>query len=87
MCDDDGQTFVDYLGATFQEPEDPFPVLQSHRDTVVDRLRATRRHKRHWEKYRWLAEYHNAVVRQRLPKAGELLIAAEAMTWQFSSFE
>ncbi|HKG38781.1 MAG TPA: hypothetical protein VKB25_07310 [Conexibacter sp.] len=87
MCDDDGQTFVDYLGATFQEPEDPYPVLQGHRDTVVDRLHVTRRRKRQWEKYRWLAEYHNAVMRRQLPKAGELLIAAEAMTWEFSSFD
>jgi hypothetical protein len=87
MCDDDGQTFVDYLGATFQEPEDPFPVLQDHRDTVVNRLHSSRRQKRRWEKYRWLGEYHNAVVRQRLPKADELLIAPSTMTWQFSSFE
>jgi hypothetical protein len=87
MCDDDGQTFVDYLAATFQAPEDPFPTLQAHRDTVVDRLQAHRRSKRRWEKYRWLGEYHNTIVRRRLPKAGELLIEPPAMTWQFSSFE
>lgn len=87
MCDDDGQTFVDYLAATFQEPEDPFPALQSHRDTVVDRLHRSRGSKRRWEKYRWLGEYHNAVVRRRLPRAGELLVSTPAMTWQFSAFE
>jgi len=87
MCDDDGHSFVDYLGAAVLEPDDPFPVLQRHRDTVVDRLQHSRRHKRRWEKYRWLGEYHNAVVRRRLPKARELAIEAPAMAWKFSPFE
>lgn len=87
MRDDDGQTFIDYLGAVVEEPDDPIPLLRSHRDTVVDRLHGSRRHKRRWEKYRWLGEYHNAVVRRRVPKARELLIDPPAMTWQFGSFE
>jgi hypothetical protein len=86
MCDEDGQTFVDYLGAAFQEPYDLFSVLQGHRDTVVDRLHDSRRQKRRWEKYRWLAEYHNAVVRRRVPRARGLLIHPPAMTWEFSPF-
>lgn len=87
MCDHDGQTFIDYLGATFHDPDDGFSVLQGHQDTVVDRLHSTRGNKRRWEKYRWLGEYHNAVVRRRLPKARDLLVAPSAMTWQFSPFE
>jgi len=62
-------------------------MLRFHRDTVVDRLHRSRASKRRWEKYRWLAEYHNAVVRRRIPRAGELLVATPAMTWQFTSFE
>ncbi len=87
LCDDDGQTFVDYLGAVVDEPDGRPSLLRGHRDTVVDRLHGTRRHKRRWEKYRWLAEYHNAVIRRRLPRARELLIEPAAMTWQFSAFE
>lgn len=87
MCDDDGHTFVDYLGAAFQEPDDPFPVLQGHRDTIVDRLHGSRRHKRRWEKYRWLAEYHNAVVAKRLPRVRDLCVPESDMAWRFSSFE
>lgn len=87
ICDDDGQTFIDYLGAAVDTPHEPTSTLQFHRDTVVERLHRSRRHKRLWEKYRWLGEYHNAVVRTRLPKARELLIESPAMTWQFSSFE
>lgn len=86
LCDDDGQTFVDYLGAAVDEPDEPFSGLQRHRDTVVERLHANRRHKRRWEKFRWLGEYHNAVVRARSPKARKLLIEPSAMTWQFTPF-
>jgi len=86
MCDDDGQTFIDYLGAAFGEPYDPSFALLHHRNAVVERLHGSRRHKRHWEKYRWLAEYHNAVVRSRVPKARELIIEPSAMTWRFSPF-
>jgi len=86
LCDDDGHTFIDYLGAAVSNPHDPIPALQGHRDTIVERLHGSRRHKRRWEKYRWLGEYHNAVVRSRVPKARELLIAPAAMTWQFSAF-
>jgi hypothetical protein len=87
LRDDDGQTFIDYLGAVFDEPDDPLSLLRSHREIVIDRLHSSRRHKRHWEKHRWLAEYHNAVIRSRVPKARELLIDSSAMTWQFSAFE
>ena len=87
MRDDDGQIFINYVGAAVEEPDDQIPVLRQHRDAVMDRLHGTRQHKRLWEKYRWLAEYHNAVVPRRLPKARELLIDPLAMTWQFSAFE
>ena len=86
LRDDDGQTFIDYLGAVVEEPDDPTAMLRFHRDTVVDRLHHSRASKRRWAKYRWLAEYHNAVVRRRIPRAGELLVATPAMTWQFTSF-
>ncbi len=87
LCDDDGQTFVDYLGAAIEEPGDPAPMLRGHRDTVLDRLHGTRHHRQHWEKYRWLGDYHNAVVRRRMPRAGDLRVEPAAMTWQFSAFE
>ena len=87
LGDDDGHTFIDYLGAEAKTPHDPLPLLRGHRDTVVERLRGSRRSKRRWEKYRWLGEYHNAVVRTRFPKARELLIEPSATAWQFSPFE
>jgi len=87
LGDDDGQTFVDYLGTAANSPHDPIPVLRGHRDIVAERLRASRRHKHRWEKYRWLADYHNAIVSRRLPRARDLLIAPATMAWEFTPFE
>jgi hypothetical protein len=86
MRDADGHTFINYLGVLFDEPEDPEPSLAWHRDTVIARLREHRGNRRLWEKYRWLAEYHNDVVSRAFPKGPALLVPALDMTWQFASF-
>jgi hypothetical protein len=87
ISDDDGRVFVHYLSAVFDAPfEDYGPLLERHRDVVVERLASHRGDKPRWEKYRWLAEYHNAVVRRALPKAPGLLVPAPAMTWRFKAF-
>ncbi|HMJ35352.1 MAG TPA: hypothetical protein VK501_15685 [Baekduia sp.] len=86
LCDSDGWTFINYLGLLFDEPDDPRPALEAHRDQVTSRLVEHRGNKRVWEKYRWVAEYHNEVVRQRLPSEPALLVGAAAMTWQFGAF-
>lgn len=86
MRDGDGWSFINYLGLLFDEPEDPRPALAMHRDRVVECLSRHRGTKRVWEKYRWLAEYHNHVVMTRLPGSAELLVAASLMTWEFVSF-
>ncbi|HEY4094307.1 MAG TPA: hypothetical protein VGM33_02275 [Baekduia sp.] len=85
-CDSDGWTFINYLGLLFDEPDDPRPALEAHRARVTARLAEHRRDKRVWEKYRWVAEYHNEVVRQRLPREPALLVEPAAMTWQFGAF-
>lgn len=86
LCDDDGHTFINYLGLLFDEPDDPVLGLEQHRDAVVERLREHRGDKRRWEKYRWAAEYHNAVARRAMPKAPQLRIDGAETTWRFSSF-
>lgn len=86
LRDDDGHTFVNYLAAVFGTLTDPAPQLERHRDAVVSRLIAHSNDKHLWEKYRWVAEYHNAVVRRELPKARDRLVPADAMTWQFKAF-
>jgi hypothetical protein len=46
MRDDDGFTFIDYLALLFDEPIDPIPDLEVHRDAVVDRLQSHRAKRR-----------------------------------------
>lgn len=86
LCDADGWTFINYLGVLFDEPDDPRAALELHRDQITARLIQHRTTKRHWEKYRWVAEYHNAVVAERLPEESQLLVDAGDMTWRFESF-
>jgi hypothetical protein len=91
LHDADGHTFINYLAVLFDDTDDPTDGLRRHRDVVAARLDAHRDHKRRWEKYRWVAEYHNCVVtgavEQGLIDADDgLLIPSVTMTWQFDPF-
>lgn len=86
-CDDDGWTFINYLGVLFDEPDDPRPRLVAHRDILINRLAAHSGRRRLWEKYRWAAEYHNSIVSSELKREAGLLVPADLMTWQFRRFE
>lgn len=86
LCDDDGWTFVDYLAILFDEPEDPRPRLRTHRETLLAKLAEYSGERRLWEKYRWVAEYHNNVIADRLPGESDLLVQREAITWRFRRF-
>lgn len=83
--DADGHTFIDYLSLLLDEPVDPRPDIAMHRDRIVAQLGAHARNKRVWEKYRWVAEYHNDFIRRRLQDK-QLQVPSDAMTWQFSDF-
>jgi hypothetical protein len=85
LCDGDGWTFINYLDPLLEELDDPAPLLRDHRDRVVRCLGRHRDDKRVWEKYRWVAEYHNAFA----DRAGwaENRIPSEAMTWRFAPFD
>lgn len=63
LVDEDGVAFVDYLTGAFQaDPEIELPVrLHAHRDVVADLLKKHMTDFSRWSKYRWVAEYHNAV--------------------------
>jgi hypothetical protein len=91
LCDGDGWTFINYLDPLLEEPDDPVPVLQAHRDQVMGGLKLHRGDKRVWEKYRWVAEYHNAfveraVLERRLAAAEDVRVSAISMAWRFESF-
>jgi hypothetical protein len=86
LRDDEGSAFINYLGPLFEEPTDPTPALAMHRDVVTARLHEHRGQRSFWEKYRWVAEYHNAVIATRLPRETQLLIDTANMTSQFQTF-
>jgi hypothetical protein len=86
LRDGDGYVFVNYLGLLFDEPADPEPPLAIHRDAIATQLAAYAADKRIWEKYRWAAEYHNAVCAKTMPAADHLLVPPAATTWTFQSF-
>jgi hypothetical protein len=87
LQDNDGWTFIDYVtAALLEDARDPRPGVELHRDAILRQLAANRTDKRVWEKYRWVAEYHNHFVGQWFRRDAELAIAASEMTWTFSPF-
>jgi hypothetical protein len=86
MRDDDGQVFVNYLGALFDEPYDVAPDLRHHLRVTRHGVERFRTHRRTWEKYRWVAEYHNSVTRSMLPNRHDLLLSADDLAWGFRPF-
>lgn len=73
----DGSVFIDYLDILLDDPEDPVPYVEAHRDMVQAKLDEFRANSRLWDKYRWVAEYHDAYCQTELPKLPALLIGTE----------
>jgi hypothetical protein len=59
MVAPDGLKFVDYL-ESLSEEQDPADWLPLHKRAILEQVRKHRDDARIIEKYRWLAEYHNA---------------------------
>lgn len=92
MKDGDGEVFVNYLALAFDDP-DSDETFAAHRDQIVDQLHRHRTEKPIWEKYRWTAEYHNAVLAQapstafpRGVDASDLMVTGPDRTWRFEPF-
>jgi len=64
LVDQDERPFVNYLSLLLDDLDDPLVALAEHRDVVVGELDATHNDSRRWEKYRWVADYHNAFCGQ-----------------------
>jgi hypothetical protein len=87
MVDQDGRSFVDYLAPAFDDTTvDVDRVLDAHRRVVAGKLRRHHADSRRWDKYRWVAEYHNAVCRQRRPDSAKLLIDVGRTDKRFGRF-
>ena len=63
LLDEDGLVFVDYLSGAFQsDPLVDLPEqLTAHRTAVELELERHLHNFERWSKYRWAAEYHNAI--------------------------
>jgi hypothetical protein len=87
LQDDDGLVFVDYLSLLLDDPDEDYPAaLAMYRDRVTARLERHRGSRAVWEKYRWVAEYHNYTCARHIPDDGELLISSAAVSLGFHPF-
>jgi len=72
LVDSDDISFVNYLTIALTETDDGYPdegTVARHRDATVQALSEHRSHPYVWSKYRWVANYHNMMVKQyRLSK-------------------
>lgn len=84
IVDRDGVVFIDYLKMLLDEL-DPIADLERHRAVVEEKLAAHRNDGRKWEKYRWVAEYHNHFC-ERTMEAGPLIPAGKT-TMQLTDFK
>jgi hypothetical protein len=82
--DADGTRFVDYLGASepeFDEPAGYFLFLQNHAELVRGKLASTTGRVR--QKFEWLAGYHNSVVEDVVAEFAEGRRSAEAFMAEY----
>ncbi|PAP98618.1 hypothetical protein LRP31_33435 (plasmid) [Mesorhizobium mediterraneum] len=80
--DADGKRFIDYLGASESEFDDPagyFVFLERHAELVRGKLAATSGRVR--EKFEWLAGYHNSIVDEIIAQFGRR--SAEAVMAEY----
>ena len=79
----DGHVFVNYLEVVKSESTGARAELQRHKRRVQEALRRSRGSARIWEKYRWLADYHNFFCTVNYPRREELLISPHMTTTRF----
>lgn len=72
-CDHDGSVFLDYLASAplySQLSDNPsLDFFSNHKKVITSRLAAHKDDAATWQKYRWVAEYHNAAVATLMGKA------------------
>jgi hypothetical protein len=76
----DGRFFLNYLGWLFEDDREEliYQELLKHRDGVVTNLEKYAARPAIWEKYRWLASYHDFICQDAFPSRPELLVAGRA---------
>jgi hypothetical protein len=87
LVDQDGRAFIDYLAPAFENAAiDIDALLRRHRNVIARRLDEHRADSHLWDKYRWVAEYHNTVCARRRPDSPKLLIDVGRSDKRFGRF-
>jgi len=81
--DQDGNLFVDYLAVLVDEPGDLRAGVADHALVVAAKLERHRDDSRRWDKYRRVAEYHNAFCARHVPGEADLVVDVEASDRRF----
>ena len=91
VADEDDEVFVNYLGDLpyfVEEVHDAVRVLEEHRNRILEWLTRYGQDKRIGPKYRWIASFHNWVLRHRLPpELADPLVVSDAPTRRFRAFD
>jgi hypothetical protein len=87
LRDDDGRVFINYLSVVFDDPDvDYATVLAEHRDKIATRLVRHRGSRAIWEKYRWVADYHNHACQLHASGDPSLRVDRELSAPNFHAF-
>ncbi len=76
----DGNVFINYLNVTRRDGRSE---LLRHKQRIEQALHRQTNSPRVWEKYRWLADYHNYFCRSSFPRQADLLIEPSSITTEF----
>jgi hypothetical protein len=81
LVDEDGQVFLHYLGAAFDEDDHSPDVaaLTSHRRNVEFQLQCFSCRPVIWSKYAWVARYHNWICDEFGPQLAQLKIGTSSL--------
>lgn len=76
----DDKFFLNYLGWLFEDDSEEaiYQELLKHRDGIVKNLKKHAAIASVWDKYRWLANYHDFICGDAFPSRRELLVAEDA---------
>lgn len=88
-CDETGTTFIDHLGIYIDEEHDDRALdhfLSLHRQATENGLDAHERESKVWSKWRWLAEYQNFALANRLPAPERYMIDLSEARYAFGRF-
>jgi len=80
----EGETFLNYLDVVRADSTSARSELLRHRLRIEQALVASTRSTRVWEKYRWLADYHDHFCRTHYRSHRDLLIGGKASSTRFS---